>query len=123
MSSIPSLFTSPIKLTECPNRLCEVAVGVIRKPFSPFNTLGSKIGSYCAKAAKIVNSSNEEIGTIDNSPDPHAPSGQNSLAVPKIGKRDWLVIGVDEQPFGKGVKATTKWRLSGRRKWNQDIYD
>lgn len=69
------------------------------------------------------NNNTGEIGEITSSPDAHAPAGLNSLSVPKIGKRDWLVIGIDEQPFGKGVRETIKWRLSGRRKWNEDIYD
>lgn len=97
----------------------------------PKNNNKAGIKSYLAPSmtyeivAELGSPSNntDEIGTIDNSPDAHAPAGQSSLTVPKIGKRDWLVIGVDEQPFGKGVKATTKWRLSGRRKWNKDIYD
>jgi hypothetical protein len=69
------------------------------------------------------NNNNGEIGEITTTPDSHQPAGLNSLSVPKIGKRNWLVIGIDEQPFGKGARQTTKWRLSGRRKWNRDIYD
>ena len=63
-----------------------------------------------------------DVGKIEKNPEAHNPAELNQLAAPKIQSRYWLRVGFDEEPFGDGVKMTKKYRLSGKRKWLEDIY-
>ena len=88
------------------------------------------VKSYLAPAMTyevktILGTSNNpppDIAGIEKTPDPHSPANGKKINAPVIGKRNWLVVGFDEEPFGDGVRQTKKYRLSGRRKWNDDIY-
>ena len=39
------------------------------------------------------------------------------------GDRDWLLVGLDIQELGDGQMVNYKWRMSGRFKWNEEIYE
>lgn len=56
----------------------------------------------------------DELGTINNPP----PSPMK----PSIGGRNWLLINADCKQIGNGSQLTRKWRLSGNRGWDEDIY-
>ena len=67
------------------------------------------------------------IGTIHTSGFTHqTPDKTGSIVVPQVrakkGNRDFLVIGQNIEPYLSGLKEVKKYRMSGRRRWNNKIY-
>ena len=57
----------------------------------------------------------EQLGNIDSVP--------NSSYLPQVySDRNWLLISCDVSQVGEGVRRSLSWRLSGRRKWDADVY-
>jgi len=55
------------------------------------------------------------LGKIDDPPD-------SDLKPPDEGDFDWLLITLDAEEVGKGVRIRKCWRLSGSLGWDEDIY-
>jgi hypothetical protein len=65
-----------------------------------------------------------EVGEIASSIPAHKPAGANSSGgKPSFSSRDWLIIGSSLEPIGKQMIVKKKYRLSGKDKWNKDIYE
>lgn len=54
------------------------------------------------------------LGKIDTPP--------SSNVRPSVGSRTWLMIGASASQVGNGIKLKRKWKLSGPRAWDEDIY-
>ena len=80
------------------------------------------------KSGQRSSTSRKVVGEIVTQGFEHqVPGLDNTTRFPRFkakrGSRDFLVIGEDKQPYGKGEIVKTKHRMSGKRKWNDSIYD
>jgi hypothetical protein len=68
-----------------------------------------------------------DVGTIHSKTFKHEDPGGGSVTnMPNIpasqGSRDFLIIGEERQSYADGEVVKTKYRMSGLRKWNDEIY-
>lgn len=56
----------------------------------------------------------DDVGKIDTPP--------SSILKPAAPGRTWLFIGGSARQSGDGIRVTRRWRLSGPRTWDTDVY-
>lgn len=61
----------------------------------------------------------QKLGKIEQPP---TSGGYGPNILPVLPGRNWLLVSADNEQIGTGGKLTRKWRMSGPRGWDTDIY-
>lgn len=104
-----------------------MAKEIVDGPDAPSNKAGVRSyidGGFIYSETKVYSSAKADLVRIDMNRLFKIDNPPKSKILPRVAaKRNWLLVGCAVTQVGDGMRVTKRWRLSGAKGWDKDIYD